>query len=158
MKLSEFKNVLAQHKDKTIRFILPDGSNIPFHAHVTEVARIDKRFIDCGGTHRTESYCRLQTWVANDLEHRLSAGKLLGILNKSSSFMQTEDIEVDVEHEAPVISQFPVAAVAPEDGTLVVKLRTRHTACLAQDKCLPPQQPVYRSIPDFRKSAAQCCR
>ncbi len=157
MKLSEFKNILTQHKDKTVRFILPDGSNIPFHAHVTEVARIDKLFIDCGGTHRAESHCRLQTWVANDFEHRLSAGKLLDILNKSASFMQTEGIEVDVEHEAPVISQFPVTAVAPDDRTLVVKLGTRHTACLAQEKCLPPQ-PVYRSIPSFREPAAQCCR
>ena len=156
MKLSEFKNILAQDKNKTIRFILPDGSNIPAHAHVTEVARIDKRFIDCGGTHRTESHCRLQTWVANDFEHRLTADKLLSILNKSASFMQTEDIEVDVEHEAPLISQFPVTEVAPEGGSLVVKLGSRHTACLAQEKCLP-SQPGYRSIPDFRQPVTQCC-
>ena len=156
MKLSEFKKVLSQHSGKNIRFVLPSGTDIPLHAHVTEVARIDKQFIDCGGTFRTELNCRLQTWVADDMQHRLSAGKLLAILEKSASFMETENLDVDVEHEAPVISQFPVSTLEPEGGALVVYLETRHTACLAPDKCLPPPQPIsFKPIPSFQP--AKCC-
>ncbi len=156
MKLSEFKAVLAQHPEKTIGFILPGGEIIPVHAHVTEVARIDKRFIDCGGTFRTELICRLQTWVADDLHHRLSAGKLLAIIQKSASFMETEDLDVDVEHEAPVISQFPVGDVAPDGDRLLVHLTTKHTACLAPEKCLPPPQSIsFNPIPSFKP--AKCC-
>ena len=83
MKLIELKKTLADHAEKAVRFVLPTGSSVPPHAHVTEVAQVDKRFIDCGGTVRTESICRLQTWFADDTEHRLSAGKLLKILEKS---------------------------------------------------------------------------
>jgi hypothetical protein len=54
MNVSEFKTHLGQHADKPLQFILPTGSKIPLHAHITDVTRIDKRFIDCGG--RTETW------------------------------------------------------------------------------------------------------
>src|ERR1700761_1511911 len=108
MLLSEFKKSLAGNPDRFIRFILPTGTKVPPHAHVTEVARIDKRFIDCGGTQRTESSCRLQTWFQDDTDHRLKSGKLLAILDKAGSFLETDDLELDVEHKAPFIAQFPI--------------------------------------------------
>ena len=79
MKLHELKNVLVQNPAALVRFQLPNGDFVPAHAHVTEVARIDKRFVDCGGTFRTDSLCRLQTWFADDVDHRLNAGKLANI-------------------------------------------------------------------------------
>jgi hypothetical protein len=112
MKLNELKAVLARHPETTLRFVLPNGESVPAHAHVTEVARVEKRFIDCGGTLRSDLMCRLQTWTANDYEHRLTAGKLLGILNKAGSFLAPGDMEVDVEHEVQFISQFPLDSVA----------------------------------------------
>ena len=102
MFLAEFKKLLAENAARNIRFILPTGSKVPPHAHVAEVARMDKKFIDCGGTFRTETLCRLQTWFADDTDHRLTAGKLLGILEKSAAFLETDDLEVDVEHESPL--------------------------------------------------------
>src|SRR5581483_1540517 len=105
---------------------------MPPHAHVTEVARIDKRFIDCGGTFRTEFTCRLQTWFSDDTEHRLTSRKLLGILQKAASFLETENLDVDVEYEAPFISQFPISGAEAEGETLTVRLGTNHTACLAE--------------------------
>ena len=138
MKLAELKASLALHPDLNLRFILPNGEAIPAHAHVTEVARIDKRFVDCGGTLRTDAFCRLQTWVAGDLHHRLKAGKLLGILGKAAPILQTEDLEVDVEHEVGFISQFPLDTLDAADGELVLRLGQRHTACLAEDKCVAP--------------------
>ena len=146
MKLSELNKHLIQHFDKNIRFILPTGTKIPPHAHVTEVARIDKRYIDCGGTFRTDSFCRLQTWFQDDTDHRLTAGKLLSILEKSASFVQTEDIDVDVEYEAPFISQFPVSSIEVEGNALLVRLGMKHTACLAEDKCLPPKSILFKPL------------
>ena len=80
MTLTELKQTLAAHPDLPLRFVLPDGQLVPAHAHVTEVARVDKHFVDCGGTRRAESYCRLQVWVADDTDHRLPAAKLHRIL------------------------------------------------------------------------------
>lgn len=140
MKLDAFKTILGQHPDLNLRFVLPDGTRVPAHAHVTEVARIDKRFVDCGGTLRNDAFCRLQVWVADDLHHRLSAGKLLGILSKAAKLLQSDTLDVDVEYEAGWISQFPVSAVEATDMELIFTLSARHTACLAEDQCKRPPQ------------------
>ena len=138
MKLNELKAGLARHPELNLRFILPGGALIPAHAHVTEVARLDKHFVDCGGTRRTSAFCRLQTWVADDEHHRLPAGKLLGILEKAAPILQTDDLDVDIEHEVGFISQFPVETLDAVNGELRLGLTARHTACLAEDQCKRP--------------------
>ena len=137
MNLTNFKKLLGQHPDLNMRFILPDGTPVPAHAHVTEVARIDKRFVDCGGMLRNDAWCRLQIWVADDLHHRLTAGKLLGILTKAASILQGDTLEVDVEYEAKWISLFPIVSGAADGHELILRLGERHTACLAEDQCKP---------------------
>lgn len=159
MKLTELKNLLAQHPEKNIRFILPTGTKIPIHAHITEVARIEKRFIDCGGTFRTETLCRLQTWFADDTDHRATTRMLLKILDKSAPFLETDDMDVDVEYEVPFVSQFPISEVIAESDAVVLRLGSKHTACLAEDRCLPPamkKQPLeFKGIPSLQPT--KCC-
>jgi hypothetical protein len=159
MQLSELKKSLAKNTSRNIRFILPTGTKIPPHAHVTEVARIDKRYIDCGGTHRTDTVCRLQTWFQDDTDHRLTAGKLSAILEKSASFFDKEDPEVDVEHEAPFISHFPIEKIETDGDTLMVHLGVKHTACLAEDRCIPPNlyKPYQSKILPKNKEKKCCC-
>ena len=161
MKLHELKNILAQNPAANIRFQLPNGEFAPAHSHVTEVARIDKRFIDCGGTLRIETLCRLQTWSANDTEHRLTAGKLSKIFDKAESLLLTDDLDVDIEHEVGVITQFPLGAVEVVNNEIIFHLTERHTACLAMDKCLPPAAPSEFSPLKFNfkeaPPAAKCC-
>ena len=158
MRLSELKTALAENSGRNIRFILPTGTKAPPHAHVTEVALIEKKFIDCGGTFRTDSLCRLQTWFADDTDHRLTAGKLLAILDKSAAFLGSDDLEVDVEHEAPFVSQFPIEKVVVEADALTIRLGVKHTACLAEDRCLPPKlnkTSILTPLPSFKPT--KCC-
>ena len=160
MKLTELKNALAQNPAAHLRFLLPNDELTPAHSHVTEVARVDKRFIDCGGTFRTDSLCRLQTWSADDLDHRLTAGKLLKILNLAESILLTDDLEVDVEHEVGFISQFPLEAVEVKPAEIILRLGVRHTACLAMDKCGVAPAEISAANPlkfNFREPAAKCC-
>ena len=152
MKISELKAHLAGHPNQPLRFQLPDGSLVAAHAHVTEVARVDKRFVDCGGTLREEHLCRLQTWVADDLDHRLFAGKLLRILEKAATILGSDDLEVDVEHETGLISQYPLMEAVNSAHELTFRLERRHTACLAQELCQPPasapqSQPIAFKFP-----------
>lgn len=158
MRLSELKNLLVENASRNIRFILPTGSKIPPHAHVTEVARIDKKYIDCGGTRRTDTVCRLQTWFQDDTDHRLTAGKLAAILEMSASFFDKEDPEIDVEHEAPFISHFPIEKIENDRDTLMVYFGVKHTACLAEDRCLPPNLNApyeFNLLPKGREK--KCC-
>jgi hypothetical protein len=162
MKITELKNELTKHPAANIRFVLPNGDSVPAHAHVTEVARIDKRFVDCGGVLRNDSLCRLQTWFADDIDHRLTAGKLVKILEKAKSFLASDDLEVDVEHEVGYISQFPLASVEVIQNEIILHLEVRHTACLAMDKCMPASTPASDSSPlKFNlcdpSESADCC-
>jgi hypothetical protein len=159
MLLSELKKSLAKNASRNIRFTSPTGSKIPPHAHVTEVARIDKQYVDCGGTHHTDTVCRLQTWFQDDTDHRLTAGKLSGVLEKSAPFFGKEDPEVDVEHEAPFISHFPIEKIEADGDTLLVYLGVKHTACLAEDRCLPPNlnKPYQFKLLPKSQTNKSCC-
>lgn len=160
MKITELKNELNKRPTAHLRFVLPNGETIPAHAHVTEVARIDKRFIDCGGTLRNDSHCRLQTWFSDDLDHRLTAGKLAKILELAAPVLGPDDLEVDVEHEVGFITQFPLETLETTDDGIILRLSERRTACLAPDKCKPPKKVVSDFNPlkfEFRQPAPGCC-
>lgn len=147
MRVSELLKTLTDFPDATIRFQLPNGELAPAHAHVTEVARISKRFIDCGGTFREDSMCRLQTWVADDYDHRLTAGKLAKILEKAQSILGDEDLEVDIEHDMGFVTQFPLQATVIAGTELILSLQGRNTACLAPELCCPPpSEPAVVSL------------
>ena len=137
MKLSAFKEALQRSPSQQLRFVLPDGDVIAAHAHITEVGRIDKTFIDCGGTVRKVSTCSLQAWVADDIDHRLEPGQLATILDKASPILADEDLDMEIEYEDCQISQFPVENVSVQGGDLKFYLGTKHTDCLAKDVCLP---------------------
>jgi hypothetical protein len=82
--------------------------------------------------------CRLQTWVANDYDHRLTAGKLAKILDKARSFLGDDDLEVDVEHDMGFVTQFPLDGATTQGSELLLSLRGKNTACLAPELCCPP--------------------
>lgn len=137
MKLTEFKRHLTSSPNHQLRFVLPDGGLIEPHAHITEVGRIDKKFIDCGGTVRSLSHCSLQAWVADDTDHRLAPERLASIIDKAAPILGEEDLDVEIEYQDGLISQFPVAGVEVSGDALLFLLATKHTDCLAKELCLP---------------------
>ena len=96
MNVHEFERLLREAPLSQLRFALPDGSLVPAHFHVTEVGRVEKRFIDCGGTRRTVASCVLQVWVAEDRDHRLAAGKLADILHLAKDLLAGDDLAIEV--------------------------------------------------------------
>lgn len=92
MNLQQFKTLLASAGNKHFRLRLPNGSPVPVSFHVTEVGRVQKTFIDCGGTLRESVACQLQVWVGEDVEHRLEAQKAAKILEKAKAFLPDESI------------------------------------------------------------------
>jgi hypothetical protein len=140
MKSTDFVNFLKQHPAMHLRFVLPDAGIIPAHAHITEVGRVDKTFFDCGATFRKTSFLCLQAWVADDTDHRLPANKLADIIDRAAPLFQGDDLEVELEYEDGLISQFPVQSLSVEGESVVVFLSTKHTDCLAKDICLAPAQ------------------
>ncbi len=135
MKLSEVKNALQNLK--TIGFQLPNGESVPSHFHVTEVGKISKHFIDCGGTVRTEEVANFQLWNANDYDHRLHPEKLMNIITLSEKILNLEDLPIEVEYQGQTIEKFGLDF----DGTNFL-LTSKQTDCLAKDNCgIPAQKP-----------------
>jgi hypothetical protein len=135
MNITELKDILEENPTKGIGFILPDKTSIPAHFHITEVGHVKKDFIDCGGTQRTVSSCILQAWVASDEDHSLSAGKLGSILKLAGKILPSDDLHVEIEFESPYISLFPIESADSSGKTIVFQLTTKHTDCLAKEKC-----------------------
>lgn len=128
MKLSEFKKAL--HSVDGVRFQTPDGNDIPAHFHITEAGLSTKHFIDCGGTIRKESAVSMQLWTAEDYQHRLSAEKLLGILNKISSLIGDNDLDIKIEYQSDTIGRYGVEFSHPR-----FRLVSKQTDCLAKKTC-----------------------
>lgn len=135
MKLSELKAVLRAHPMVHSRFLLPNGEQIPAHFHITEVGRVAKKFVDCGGTFREGETCVLQTYVADDFEHRLQAGRFADILDLGRPILPGDDLDVEVEWDCCVVSQYPIASGRAIDDRLEFQLAAKHTDCLAKQKC-----------------------
>jgi hypothetical protein len=139
MKLSEIKTNLK--KLNTIAFQLPNGNLVPSHFHVTEVGKVTKEFIDCGGKVRNETVINFQLWEANDYDHRLHPEKLLHIIELSEKLFQFDDLEIEVEYQGKdTIGKFGLDF----NGTNFL-LASKTTACLAEDACgIPKQKPRIR--------------
>ncbi|MFV8224541.1 DUF6428 family protein [Christiangramia aquimixticola] len=138
MKLSEFLHNLSGLEK--VYFELPNGELVPEHFHVTEVGKISKHFIDCGGTLRNEEKISFQLWEENDYNHRLHPEKLASIVELAQKKLQLNDVEIEVEYQGESISKY-----ALDFNGQKFQLINTQTACLAQDKCgVPAQKPKVK--------------
>lgn len=144
MKLSEIKTILK--KADQIQFELPDGELVPGHFHVTEVGKITKHFIDCGGTVRSEEVANFQLWNANDYDHRLHPNKLLNIIELSEKVLNMGDLEIEVEYQGETIGKYGLDF----DGWNF-HLTSKQTDCLARENCGIPLEKQNES------QTASCC-
>lgn len=154
MKLEEVKSAL-EHLE-TIGFQLPNGDLVPNHFHVTEVGKITKHFIDCGGTVRHEEVVNFQLWNADDYDHRLHPEKLAHIIELSQKTLDIGNLEVEVEYQGQTIEKFALDF----DGTNFL-LTTKQTDCLARDKCGVPTEKPKVKLSEFQNTGcvpgSGCC-
>lgn len=150
MKLSDFKQQLSTLAD--LNFVLPNGTFVSKHFHVTEVGQVTKHFIDCGGTVRNEKVVNFQLWEANDVDHRLAPQKLKDIISLSEKVLGVEDAEIEVEYQGDTIGKYGV-----EFNGKDFQLTSTTTNCLAQDKCGIPADKLKVSLSDLQNKSQSCC-
>lgn len=132
MTLSEIKNHLSNAE--TIAFELPDGSLVPSHFHVTEVGKVTKDFIDCGGKRRKEEVANFQLWEADDYDHRLHPEKLVHIIDLSQKTLEMGDLPIEVEYQGATIGKYNLGYNGKH-----FTLDAKQTACLAREECGVPE-------------------
>ncbi len=136
-----FIATLQAHPHANLHIVLPDDDIVPAHFHVTEIGRVHKDFIDCGGTARSTTHCQLQLLVASDVDHRLTAGKLAKIFELSAPVLRGDDLPLVIEHEDCRTIAFPLHSFEATDEQISIKLGLPHPACLAGDACgLSPEE------------------
>ncbi|WP_418509134.1 DUF6428 family protein [Corallibacter sp.] len=149
MTLKDIKTALKT-LDK-IAFQLPNGSLVPSHFHVTEVGKVSKHFIDCGGTVRHEDVVNFQLWNANDYNHRLHPEKLIHIIELSEKTLDiNNNLDIEVEYQGETIGKFGLDF----DGTNFL-LTTKQTDCLAKDNCGVPEKKPKIKLADLNNEP--CC-
>jgi hypothetical protein len=150
MKLSQLQNHLKTANQ--ITFTLPDGSIVPPHFHITEIGRITRDFIDCGGKRRSTAVINMQILVAQDYDHRLSPEKLNRIIDLTAKGLELEDLEVRFEYQQMSISNFGAKV---KDG--VLQLTALQTACLAADECGIQQKVDKVKVKLSELTSSSCC-
>lgn len=135
--VSSLRRALASAPDLPITVIWPDGEAIEAHFHVTEIGRVQRDFVDCGGTMRQIVTCLLQTWVGDDLDHRITAGSLLKAFHHADPILQGEDLPVELEYEACNVVQLKVLSALVEGEHVAIRLGKKRTDCLARELCVP---------------------
>jgi hypothetical protein len=150
MTLNAFKTLL--NKLDQLTFQLPDGTFVPAHFHVTEVGKVSKHFIDCGGVLRQEKVVNFQLWEANDYDHRLHPDKLLYIIQLADSKLNLGDLDIEVEYQGQTIQKFGIDF----NGESFI-LTAKQTDCLAKDNCGIPTQKSKVNLSDLKKDTAGVC-
>ena len=147
MNIKEFKNSLSNLCELT--FVLPNGSHVAPHFHLTEVGEITKNYVDCGGTVRSEKVANFQLWAADDYDHRLKPQKVIDIIEMAEKEIGLENLEVEVEYQSETIGKYGLDF----DGKRFLLTPTQ-TDCLAKEKCgIPEAQPV-NPVP---AETSSCC-
>jgi len=136
MNIKDFKNSLSNLCELT--FVLPNGSHVAPHFHLTEVGEITKNYVDCGGTVRSEKVANFQLWASDDYDHRLKPQKVIDIIEMAEREIELENLEIEVEYQSETIGKYGLEF---EDGRFL--LTATQTDCLAKEKCgIPEAQPA----------------
>ena len=87
-------NTFFEHLDQVgeLTFVLPNGTYVPPHFHLTEVALVSKKFVDCGGTMRDENVISFRLWSADDYDHRLAPCRAYGIVERAQKHSVLETL------------------------------------------------------------------
>jgi len=132
MKLSELKSCLEHLHE--VRFTLTDGNFVAPHFHITEIGSQTKKFLDCGTTIREQTKIRIQLWVSDDFEHRITGNKFYQMLLQTEQMLSLDDHEIEVEFQTHTIGLYHLRF----QGQYFV-LESTQTDCLAKELCGRPK-------------------
>ena len=135
MNLNEFATALSDKPDHELCIQFDSGIVLPPHFHITEIGKVTKDFVDCGGTRRTSTACVLQTLVATDFDHRLKTDKLGMVIEQASVLGLDASTPVEIEIQSDTIGTYSVTKCTVADDTVTFTVASKQTACLAPEKC-----------------------
>ncbi len=131
--VKQLMGFLEEAEDKHLRIKTSNGE-VPKHFHITEIGRVYKFFVDCGGKLREADYCSMQIWVANDVDHRITSKKLHGMFTKAKTVVPLK-LPIMIEYGEDVISLYELDDILDWEGGLLFMIEPKQAECLAPEVC-----------------------
>jgi hypothetical protein len=72
--------------------------------------------------------------VGDDVDHRLTAGRLNEILALGARVLPDRDLDVEVEYDCCVVAQYPLMSATPAGTHLEIALGNNTTQCRARER------------------------
>ncbi len=154
MKVSEFIEVLEQHKNKELLFSYAQDKLVGANYHLTEVKNVQFDTTDCGGKTNFWEETHFQLWESpTELGKRdyMTTDKILSILNRVNSIkaIKTDtDLKMEYGNESFSTSVMPVKHIETDEKRVYVNLFAEATRCKANDVC---------NIPLEQEEKEACC-
>jgi len=161
MKVSEFIEMLEQHKNKELLFSYATDKLVGANYHLTEVKNVQFDTTDCGGKTNFWEETHFQLWESpSELGKRnyMTTDKILSILNRVNGIKALKtDTELKMEYgnESFSTSVMPVKHIDFDEKRVSVYLFSEATRCKANDECnIPLEQEVKEAC---CTPASNCC-
>jgi len=154
MKVSEFIEVLEQHKNKELLFSYAQDKLVGANYHLTEVKNVQFDTTDCGGKTNFWEETHFQLWESpTELGKRdyMTTDKILAIVNRVNSIKAIKaDTKLKIEYgnESFATSVMPVKHIESDEKRVYVNLFAEATRCKANDAC---------NIPLEQEEKEACC-
>ena len=141
MKVSEFIEVLEQHKNKELLFSYAQDKLVGANYHLTEVKNVQFDTTDCGGKTNFWKETHFQLWenpkeIAK--ERYMSTDKILDILSRVDGInplMKSTTVKIEYGNKGFNTSVMPVAGVEAGEKTVIIRLFEEQARCKANDAC-----------------------
>ncbi len=144
MKVSEFIQVLEQHKNKELLFTYAQDKLVGANYHLTEVKNVQFDTTDCGGKTNFWEETHFQLWESpSELGKRdyMTTDKILSIVNRVNSIKAIKvntDLKMEYGNETFATSVMPVKQIETDEKRVYVNLFAEDTRCKANDVCNIP--------------------
>ena len=154
MKVSEFIEVLEQHKNKELLFSYAQDKLVGANYHLTEVKNVKFDTTDCGGKTNFWEETHFQLWESpTELGKRdyMTTDKILSIVNRVNSIKTIKldtDLKMEYGNESFSTSVMPVKHIETDQKRVYVNLFAEATRCKANDVC---------NIPLEQEEKEACC-
>jgi len=154
MKVSEFIEVLEQHKNKELLFSYAQDKLVGANYHLTEVKNVQFDTTDCGGKTNFWEETHFQLWESpTELGKRdyMTTDKILAIVNRVNSIKAIKaDTKLKIEYgnESFATAVMPVKHIESDEKRVYVNLFAEATRCKANDAC---------NIPLEQEEKEACC-
>ena len=164
MNISQFLELLQQHKSKSLLFQYAPQQLVGANYHITEVKHVQIDSVDCGAQTDSWNETIIQLWESPSeigKTEYMSVTKALGILNKVGK-MKSYDTSSEVKFEYSN-ALFHTAQLFVNDyeiygNNLVMNLAIQKTDCKAKELCGVPE-PAAASTGNSNSCApgSGCC-